>query len=173
MICRAMVQETAQGIPSVYAREMERLSAKESLILAVIYSPKTEIDTFNCNFCPYLARFCSQIAENQVEFEYSILEILRLLKWIHWLLQLRASEIVCFQISLCWSTETNLDLQLNDAGGFEALVTGKITDVQKIDVNERITSLERLNPTPRPTTQLLDSLSLRFFKFQEAICMNN
>ncbi|XP_010504738.1 PREDICTED: probable plastid-lipid-associated protein 9, chloroplastic [Camelina sativa] len=76
MICRAMVQEEAvQGIPLVYAREMERLSAKESLILA-----------------------------------------------------------------------------FNDAGGFEALVTGKITDVQRIDVNERITSLERLNPTPRPTT---------------------
>ncbi|CAN6837160.1 unnamed protein product [Brassica oleracea] len=76
MICRAMVQEAAaQGIPSVYAREMERLSAKESLILA-----------------------------------------------------------------------------FNDAGGFEALVTGKITDLQKIDVNERITTLERLNPTPRPTT---------------------
>ncbi|ESQ44269.1 hypothetical protein EUTSA_v10006122mg [Eutrema salsugineum] len=75
MICRAMVQEAIQGIPSVYAREMERLSAKESLILA-----------------------------------------------------------------------------FNDAGGFEALVTGKITDLQKIDVNERITTLERLNPTPRPTT---------------------
>ncbi|KAJ0229673.1 plastid-lipid-associated protein 9 [Hirschfeldia incana] len=75
MISRAMVQEAAQGIPSVYAREMERLSAKESLILA-----------------------------------------------------------------------------FNDAGGFEALVTGKITDLQKIDVNERITTLERLNPTPRPTT---------------------
>ncbi|XP_010427697.1 PREDICTED: probable plastid-lipid-associated protein 9, chloroplastic [Camelina sativa] len=76
MICRAMVQEEAvQGIPLVYAREMERLSAKESLILA-----------------------------------------------------------------------------FNDAGGFEALVTGKITDIQRIDVNERITSLERLNPTPRPTT---------------------
>ncbi|CAF1848499.1 probable plastid-lipid-associated protein 9, chloroplastic [Brassica napus] len=76
MICRAMVQEAAaQGIPSVYAREMERLSAKESLILA-----------------------------------------------------------------------------FNDAGGFEAFVTGKITDLQKIDVNERITTLERLNPTPRPTT---------------------
>lgn len=43
-------------------------------------------------------------------------------------------------------------LQFNDAGGFEALVTGKITDMQKIDVNERITNLERLNPTPRPTT---------------------
>jgi hypothetical protein len=70
-----MVQDSVQGIPSVYAREMERLSAKESLILA-----------------------------------------------------------------------------FNDAGGFEALVTGKITDMQKIDVNERITNLERLNPTPRPTT---------------------
>ncbi|KAG7566111.1 Plastid lipid-associated protein/fibrillin conserved domain [Arabidopsis suecica] len=75
MICRAMVQDAVQGIPSVYAREMERLSAKESLILA-----------------------------------------------------------------------------FNDSGGFEALVTGKITDMQKIDVNERITTLERLNPTPRPTT---------------------
>ncbi|KAL0772508.1 hypothetical protein Bca101_037659 [Brassica carinata] len=81
MICRAMVQEAAaQGIPSVYAREMERLSAKESLILA-----------------------------------------------------------------------------FNDAGGFEALVTGKITDLQKIDVNERITTLERLNPTPRPTTRFPSS----------------
>ncbi|XP_019094706.1 PREDICTED: probable plastid-lipid-associated protein 9, chloroplastic [Camelina sativa] len=70
MICRAMVQEAVQGIPLVYAREMERLSAKESLILA-----------------------------------------------------------------------------FNDAGGFEDLVTGKITDIQRIDVNERITSLERLNPT--------------------------
>ncbi|XP_010508612.1 PREDICTED: probable plastid-lipid-associated protein 13, chloroplastic [Camelina sativa] len=72
---RAMVQETVQGSPSVYAREMERLSAKESLLLA-----------------------------------------------------------------------------LKDAGGFEALVTGKTTNMQRIDVNERITSLERLNPTPRPTT---------------------
>nr|AAO37153.1 hypothetical protein [Arabidopsis thaliana]AAX55154.1 hypothetical protein At2g42130 [Arabidopsis thaliana] len=70
-----MVQETVQGSPLVYAREMERLSAKESLLLA-----------------------------------------------------------------------------LKDAGGFEALVTGKTTNMQRIDVNERITSLERLNPTPRPTT---------------------
>ncbi|CAN8254315.1 unnamed protein product [Cochlearia groenlandica] len=75
MICRAIAQDSLQGIPLVYAREMERLSAKESLILA-----------------------------------------------------------------------------FNDAGGFEGLVTGKITDMQKIDVNERITCLERLNPTPRPTT---------------------
>ncbi|PHT71358.1 putative plastid-lipid-associated protein 13, chloroplastic [Capsicum annuum] len=32
------------------------------------------------------------------------------------------------------------------------VVTGRTTDVQAIDVNERIISLERLNPTPRPTT---------------------
>jgi len=42
--------------------------------------------------------------------------------------------------------------QFKDAGGFEALVSGKTTEWQKIDVNERITGLERLNPTPRPTT---------------------
>ncbi|KAF8045823.1 hypothetical protein N665_4374s0006 [Sinapis alba] len=76
VLVRAMVQEEAvQGSPSVYARDMERLSAKESLLLA-----------------------------------------------------------------------------LKDAGGFEALVTGKTTSMQRIDVNERITSLERLNPSPRPTT---------------------
>lgn len=62
------------------------------------------------------------------------------------------SETACFGILSVGSFETILDLQFNDAGGFEALVTGKITDLQKIDVNERITSLERLNPTPRPTT---------------------
>ncbi|KAJ4831019.1 putative plastid-lipid-associated protein 13, chloroplastic [Turnera subulata] len=75
LTCRAMVQQTVQGAPATYAKEMERLSAKESLLLA-----------------------------------------------------------------------------FKDAGGFEALVTGKTTQVQRIDVNERITSLERLNPTPRPTT---------------------
>ncbi|XP_054787742.1 probable plastid-lipid-associated protein 13, chloroplastic isoform X3 [Prosopis cineraria] len=73
--CRAMVQEAVQGAPAAYAKEMERLSAKESLLLA-----------------------------------------------------------------------------FKDAGGFEALVTGKTSDMQRIDVTERITSLERLNPTPRPTT---------------------
>ncbi|KAI3446420.1 hypothetical protein Pfo_003085 [Paulownia fortunei] len=73
--CRAMVQQTVQGPSAAYAKEMERLSAKESLLLA-----------------------------------------------------------------------------FKDAGGFEALVTGKTTDVQRIDVNERIVGLERLNPTPRPTT---------------------
>ncbi|XP_047939960.1 probable plastid-lipid-associated protein 13, chloroplastic isoform X2 [Salvia hispanica] len=73
--CRAMVQETVQGPSATYARQMETLSAKESLLLA-----------------------------------------------------------------------------FKDAGGFEALVTGKTTSDQQIDVNERIVSLERLNPTPRPTT---------------------
>ncbi|KAH6794661.1 Plastid-lipid associated protein PAP / fibrillin family protein [Perilla frutescens var. hirtella] len=70
-----MVQQTVQGPSAAYAKEMERLSAKESLLVA-----------------------------------------------------------------------------FRDAGGFEALVTGKTTNLQRIDVNERIVSLERLNPTPRPTT---------------------
>ncbi|KAF8043784.1 hypothetical protein BT93_A1951 [Corymbia citriodora subsp. variegata] len=71
----AMVQQAVQGAPATYAKEMERLSAKESLLLA-----------------------------------------------------------------------------FKDSGGFEALVSGKMTDMQQIDVNERIIGLERLNPTPRPTT---------------------
>ncbi|CAN0927635.1 Probable plastid-lipid-associated protein 13, chloroplastic [Linum grandiflorum] len=50
------------------------------------------------------------------------------------------------------SAKESLLLAFKDAGGFESLVTGKTTEVQKIDVNERITGLERLNPTPRPTT---------------------
>ncbi|GLT77944.1 hypothetical protein SLA2020_494970 [Shorea laevis] len=74
-VLRAMVQQAIHGAPAAYAKEMERLSAKESLLLA-----------------------------------------------------------------------------FKDSGGFEALVTGKTTDMQQIDVNERITGLERLNPTPRPTT---------------------
>ncbi|KAB1226702.1 putative plastid-lipid-associated protein 13, chloroplastic [Morella rubra] len=73
-VLRAMVQQAVPGAPAAYAKEMERLSAKESLLL------------------------------------------------------------------------------FKDSGGFEALVTGRTTDMQRIDVNERITSLERLNPTPRPTT---------------------
>ncbi|KAG9456682.1 hypothetical protein H6P81_001190 [Aristolochia fimbriata] len=73
--CRVtMEQEAVQGASAVYAKDMERLSAKESLLLA-----------------------------------------------------------------------------FKDSGGFEALVSGKINDEQRIDVNERITGLERLNPTPRPT----------------------
>ncbi|KAL0733880.1 hypothetical protein Bca4012_010090 [Brassica carinata] len=108
MISRAMVQEAAQGNPFVYAREMERLSAKESLILAVNSLPLSSFD------CQYLELKFASLFSN----------------WIH----------------------TILDLQFNDAGGFEALVIGKITDFQKINVNERIATLERLNPTPRTTT---------------------
>lgn len=50
------------------------------------------------------------------------------------------------------SAKESLLLALKDAGGFEAVVTGRTTEVQGIDVNERIVALERLNPTPRPTT---------------------
>ncbi|GER25924.1 plastid-lipid associated protein PAP / fibrillinfamily protein [Striga asiatica] len=73
--CRAIEVQTVQGPSAAYAKDMERISAKESLLLA-----------------------------------------------------------------------------FKDAGGFEAVVTGKLTSVQRIDVNERIVNLERLNPTPRPTT---------------------
>ncbi|XP_051219519.1 probable plastid-lipid-associated protein 13, chloroplastic [Lolium perenne] len=50
------------------------------------------------------------------------------------------------------SAKESLLLAFRDAGGFESLVSGKTTEMQKIDVNERIVGLERLNPTPRPTT---------------------
>ncbi|KAL4571625.1 hypothetical protein LXL04_018388 [Taraxacum kok-saghyz] len=50
------------------------------------------------------------------------------------------------------SAKESLLLAFKDAGGFEALIGGSTSDMQKIDVNERIVSLERLNPTPRPTT---------------------
>lgn len=50
------------------------------------------------------------------------------------------------------SAKESLLLAFKDAGGFEGLVSGKTTEYQRIDVNERITGLERLNPTPRPTT---------------------
>ncbi|XP_058771320.1 probable plastid-lipid-associated protein 13, chloroplastic [Vicia villosa] len=50
------------------------------------------------------------------------------------------------------SAKESLLLAFKDAGEFEGLVSGKTTEYQRIDVNERITSLERLNPTPRPTT---------------------
>ncbi|KAL5213604.1 hypothetical protein ABZP36_002756 [Zizania latifolia] len=50
------------------------------------------------------------------------------------------------------SAKESLLLAFKDAGGFESLVSGKTTEIQKIDVNERIVGLERLNPTPRPTT---------------------
>ncbi|KAF3327621.1 putative plastid-lipid-associated protein 13 [Carex littledalei] len=50
------------------------------------------------------------------------------------------------------SAKESLLLAFKDAGGFQSLVTGKTTEMQKIDVNERIVGLERLSPTTRPTT---------------------
>ncbi|KAI3801399.1 hypothetical protein L1987_29504 [Smallanthus sonchifolius] len=50
------------------------------------------------------------------------------------------------------SAKESLLLAFKDAGGFEALMAGRTSDMQKIDVSERIVGLERLNPTPRPTT---------------------
>lgn len=38
-VCRAMVEKTVQGASSTFAKEMERLSAKESLLLAVSAYP--------------------------------------------------------------------------------------------------------------------------------------
>lgn len=43
-VVRAMVQQAVPGAPAAYAKEMERLSAKESLLLAV------SVD--NCDFQP-------------------------------------------------------------------------------------------------------------------------
>ncbi|XP_062075008.1 probable plastid-lipid-associated protein 13, chloroplastic [Humulus lupulus] len=50
------------------------------------------------------------------------------------------------------SAKESLLLAFKDSGGFEALVSGKTSDLQRIDVNGRITGLEQLNPTPLPTT---------------------
>ncbi|XP_022864304.1 probable plastid-lipid-associated protein 13, chloroplastic isoform X2 [Olea europaea var. sylvestris] len=50
------------------------------------------------------------------------------------------------------SAKESLLRAFKDAGGFEALIAGKTTEMQCIDVNERIVSLERLNSTLRPTT---------------------
>ncbi|CAL9073695.1 unnamed protein product [Musa textilis] len=50
------------------------------------------------------------------------------------------------------SAKESLLLAFKDAGGFQSLISGQATELQRIDVNERIVSLERLNPTARPTT---------------------
>ncbi|XP_010928813.1 probable plastid-lipid-associated protein 13, chloroplastic [Elaeis guineensis] len=50
------------------------------------------------------------------------------------------------------SSKESLLLAFKDAGGFQSLIGGKTTEMQRIDVHERIVGLERLNPTPRPTT---------------------
>ncbi|CAI7777673.1 unnamed protein product [Closterium sp. NIES-53] len=46
-------------------------------------------------------------------------------------------------------------LAVKDAGGAEALSTGKGNAAGKIEVSEKLLQLERLNPTPRPTTSPL------------------
>eukprot|EP00897_Mesotaenium_endlicherianum_P004086 jgi/Mesen1/3705/ME000202S02793 len=43
-------------------------------------------------------------------------------------------------------------LAIKDAGGVEALSRGAGNDALRIDVSEKVLALERLNPTPRPTT---------------------
>ncbi|XP_062086211.1 probable plastid-lipid-associated protein 13, chloroplastic [Humulus lupulus] len=50
------------------------------------------------------------------------------------------------------STKESLLLAFKDSGGFEALIFGKMSDLQRIDVNGRITGLEQLNLTPLPMT---------------------
>ncbi|CAM6090057.1 unnamed protein product [Calypogeia fissa] len=45
-----------------------------------------------------------------------------------------------------------LILSIRDAGGLKGLTDPVAYDKAKIDVNEKILTLERLNPTPRPTT---------------------
>ncbi|RWW29937.1 hypothetical protein GW17_00005515 [Ensete ventricosum] len=52
------------------------------------------------------------------------------------------------------SAKESLLLAFKDAGGFQSLISGQTTELQRIDVNERIVSLERLNPTARPTTYI-------------------
>lgn len=50
-------------------------------------------------------------------------------------------------------------LAIKDAGGENVLSAMTTSETARIDVNERIVSLERLNPTPRPTTSpLLEGL---------------
>jgi hypothetical protein len=44
----------------------------------------------------------------------------------------------------CW--------QIEDAGGVEALTSGREDAAARINVSEKLLVLERLNPTPRPTT---------------------
>ncbi|WVY96244.1 hypothetical protein V8G54_028395 [Vigna mungo] len=122
-VCRAMVQQAVQGAPAAYAKEMERLSAKESLLLATVFC---DIGGMELSTCWILYRYtscaggCCKCLKTKIDMSN--------LK--------KVQGIVAFK----------------DAGGFEALVAGKTTEWQKIDVNERITGLERLNPTPRPTT---------------------
>ena len=48
-----------------------------------------------------------------------------------------------------------LMLKIKDAGGLDALSRGEGNAAIKIDVSEKILALEKLNPTPRPTTYVV------------------
>jgi len=50
------------------------------------------------------------------------------------------------------AAKESLFLAIKDVGSLDMLPVGKATDIDRIDVNERVITLERLNPTPRPTT---------------------
>jgi hypothetical protein len=51
-----------------------------------------------------------------------------------------------------WRNGLSSYLQIADAGGVDALVSGNEDKVGRITVGEKLLVLERLNPTPRPTT---------------------
>ncbi|KAI5078853.1 hypothetical protein GOP47_0006524 [Adiantum capillus-veneris] len=88
-------------------------------------------------------------------------------------LRRRSRGIYCVASSSSTSTSTSmyakemervaakeaLLLAIQDAGGDNVLSPSTANATARIDVNERIVSLERLNPTPRPTTSpLLEGL---------------
>eukprot|EP00850_Spirogloea_muscicola_P019421 SM000190S04857 [mRNA] locus=s190:33105:35284:- [translate_table: standard] len=64
------------------------------------------------------------------------------------------------------AAKEGLLLAIQDAGGVESLAAGRGTDAGRLVVAEKILALERLNPTPRPTTRFpsplakIDSLTL-------------
>jgi len=51
-----------------------------------------------------------------------------------------------------WSRVRVWGWQIADAGGVEALTSGRDDAAARINVSEKLLVLERLNPTPRPTT---------------------
>ncbi|WRX23485.1 hypothetical protein QQP08_015972 [Theobroma cacao] len=174
MPCRAMVQQAVHGgAPATYAKEMERLSAKESLLLAKLSKERNDLRILKC----FSVSGQILIRRNKLQFLPGNCLFLLLLKDSTGknvnlgFRVMRLNDYNCYLKGEEYSSTKTCDgndhisnrgvpcgkckLEKNrfkDAGGFEALVTGKTTDMQRIDVNERITGLERLNPTPRPTT---------------------
>jgi len=57
------------------------------------------------------------------------------------------------------AAKESLFLAIKDVGSLDMLPVGKATDIDRIDVNERVITLERLNPTPRPTTRFPSALA--------------